>query len=182
MAVISEQHAGNGRKAGVPRMKKHILKTDMTPLVDLGFLLIAFFVFTAEMSKPVVANLIMPHDGEGTKLQDSNALTVLLGENNRVWFYHGNMKDAIAANQFFETNYSLKDGIGKVIRDKQEWLDKANISAEKRNGLMLLIKATSKASYENIINALDEALINDVKKYALVKTEPEELSWIETHL
>lgn len=181
MAASIEQHAGKGRRAGVPRMKKHMLKTDMTPLVDLGFLLIAFFVFTAEMSKPVVANLIMPHDGEGTKLQDSNALTVLLGENNRVWYYHGNMKDAIDNKAIFETSYSLREGIGKVIRDKQEWLDGANVSDEKRDGLMLLIKATSKASYENVMNALDEALINNVKRYALIKTEPEEINWVEAH-
>ena len=53
MAAIIEQNAGKGRRTGVPRMKKHNLKTDMTPLVDLGFLLIAFFVFTAQLSEPV---------------------------------------------------------------------------------------------------------------------------------
>lgn len=153
----------------------------MTPLVDLGFLLIAFFVFTAEMSKPVVANLIMPKDGPPMDLGDSNALTVLLGGDNKIWYYHGSMKNAISNNQVFTTSYSLRGGIGKVIRAKQEWLDKANISDEKRNGLMLLIKATSKASYENVMNALDEALINNVKRYALIKTEPEEINWVEAH-
>jgi hypothetical protein len=66
-----------------------------------------------------------------------------------------------------------------VIRDKQKWLDRSNVSDEKRSGLMLLIKATSGASYKNVINALDEVLINDVKKYALVKPEPQEISRME---
>lgn len=179
MAAIIEQHAGNGRRRTVPRMKKYILKTDMIPLVDLGFLLIAFFVFTAQMSEPVVANLVMPKDGPPSTLGDSNALTVLLGKDNRIWYYQGNLENAIANNEIFETSYSVKDGIGKVIRDKQEWLDRSNVSDEKRSGLMLLIKATSGASYKNVINALDEALINDVKKYALVKPEPQEISRME---
>lgn len=52
--------------AGVQRMTRHRLKTDMTPMVDLGFLLITFFVVTAELSKPKTMNLYMPYDGRAS--------------------------------------------------------------------------------------------------------------------
>jgi biopolymer transport protein ExbD len=65
-------------KAGVRKMKKHELKIDMTPMVDLGFLLISFFVITTELSKPTALNLIMPTKGIAMDLGESNALTVLL--------------------------------------------------------------------------------------------------------
>ena len=181
MATLNEMPAMTGRRADVRRMKKHSLKTDMTPMVDLGFLLIAFFVVTTRLSEPVVVKLNMPHDGPPTELEDSNALTVLLGSFGKIYYYHGNMSKALFENKIFETTFSVKDGIGQIIRDKQQWLDKVNISDEKRDGLMLLIKATDDAQYENIVEMLDETLINDVKKYAIVKIEPEEKKWLSEH-
>ncbi|HLG38559.1 MAG TPA: hypothetical protein VI461_02785 [Chitinophagaceae bacterium] len=79
----------------------------------------------------------------------------------------------------------MADGIGKVIREKQKWLDehgtkegrKACLPA--RQGLMLLIKAGSGASYQNIIDALDEAAINIVGKYAVLSANKEEKDWME---
>jgi biopolymer transport protein ExbD len=167
------------RRAGVRRMKRHSVRTDMTPMVDLGFLLITFFVFTAEISKPSVVKLNMPTDGPPSHLGLSNALTILLDGNDRIYYYHGDWKDASANNAIVETNLSVKNGIGKVIREKQLQLD-INNKKEGRNGLMLLIKAGKHASYKNVIDALDEAMINVVKKYALLKPDPEELEWMKT--
>jgi biopolymer transport protein ExbD len=65
------------QKAGVHRMVKHNLKIDMTPMVDLGFLLITFFVITAELSKPQAMNLYMPHDGRPTDAAESKSITFL---------------------------------------------------------------------------------------------------------
>lgn len=175
-----EAPAATGRKAGIRRMKKHNLRVDMTPMVDLGFLLIAFFIITTELSKPVTLKLAMPKDGPPIKLKNSNALTVLLTTDDKVYYYHGDFTDAFKNNQVLQSNYSVKDGIGKIIRDKQDWLDKTNVK-EKRDGLMLLIKATTDSKYENVMTILDEALINKVKKYALVKAEEEELKWLTEH-
>lgn len=124
----------------------------------------------------------MPKEGPPTKLADSNALTVLLNNNDKVFYYEGDMNEAILNGKISETNYSVKEGIGKIIRNKQEWLDKANISKEKRDGLMVLIKAGSESSYENLMAILDEMLINNVKRYALVKIESEEINWLKAKL
>jgi biopolymer transport protein ExbD len=150
----------------------------MTPMVDLGFLLITFFVFTAELSKPSVVKLNMPIDGPPVLLANSNALTFLLDNNNVVYYYHGDWKEASATGQVFKTNFSVANGLGKVIRDKQQWLD-VNNKKEKRNGLMLLVKAGKEASYQNIIDALDETMINNVTKYTLLPVEREEAVWME---
>lgn len=160
--------------------KKQILRIDMTPMVDLGFLLITFFVFTTTMSTPKATDLFMPKDDliNPQPLPNSLALSLLLDDNNKVYYYHGDFNEAANANKIFETNYSTYDGIGKVIRQKQQDIDASGKFADGRKGLMLLIKPTSKSSYKNVVDALDEAVINDVKKYAIVEPASEEINYI----
>ena len=163
--------------------KKQSLKIDMTPMVDLGFLLITFFVFTTTMSTPKVTDLFMPSDKPVTippELPNSLALTLLLSENNKVYYYNGDFNEAAGANKIFETNYSTYEGIGKIIRQKQKDIDASGKFADGRKGLMLLIKPTSGSDYKNVIDALDEAVINDVRKYAIVEAASEEISYIKT--
>jgi biopolymer transport protein ExbD len=177
MTEINMANPSRRRRTDI-RMKKHSLKTDMTPMVDLGFLLITFFVITVQLSKPAIVDLNMPKSGPAMDLANSNALTVLLDDADHVYYYHGTWKDALASGKIFKTNFSVGNGVGKVIREKQRWLDGYN-QKEGRSGLMLLIKAGKDASYEHVINGLDEAMINLVKKYAVLSAEPDELEWMK---
>lgn len=162
--------------------KKQLLRIDMTPMVDLGFLLITFFVFTTTMSTPKITDLFMPKEGDiinPPKLIDDLALTLLLDDNNKVYYYQGIFNDAVGTNKIFETNYSTYEGIGKVIRQKQKGIDASGKFADGKKGLMLLIKPTSESVYKNVVDALDEAVINDVKKYAIMEPTNEEISYIK---
>ena len=111
---------------------------------------------------------------------DDLALTLLLDEDNRVYYYNGDFDDAVKSNAIFETNYSTYEGIGKIIRQKQKDIDASGKFADGRKGLMLLIKPASKSVYKNVIDALDEAVINDVRKYAILEPANEEISYIRS--
>jgi biopolymer transport protein ExbD len=165
------------RRPGVGPVKRHNLKTDMTPMVDLGFLLITFFVMTVQLSKPSVVNLNMPKDGPSMPVGNSKALTVLIDNKDRIYYYQGAWKEALATGQVFKTNLSATNGLGKIIRRQQQSLDD-NDQKEGRRGLMLMIKASQGASYKNVINAMDEALINVVEKYTILSADPEETGWM----
>jgi biopolymer transport protein ExbD len=144
-------------------------------MVDLGFLLITFFIFTTTMSESKAMKLIMPDDSDRSKdmpLAQSNALTVIPLADNKVFYYHGELNLALKANAWGITNYSEREGLGKIVRNKQLALDK--IKPGNRKELMLMIKPSPESNYENVVNALDEALINDVKRYAIVDITPEE--------
>lgn len=176
-----ESTSGPHRR-GVKRMKKHSSRIDMTPMVDLGFLLITFFVFTAQLSEPRSVNLNMPADTKQNEppneLAKSNALTILLAEDNRVFYYEGYWKEAVANGGVKETTFSYKEGLGNIVRAKQQYLDKYPVNNEGRDGLMLLIKASDNSIYQNVIDAMDEALINEVKRYAIVKMTEEEREYL----
>jgi biopolymer transport protein ExbD len=161
--------------------KKQLLIIDMTPMVDLGFLLITFFVFTTTISSPTVTDLYMPKDGLITNpLPESLALTLLLDDHNKIHYYHGDFTEAVKANNIFETGYSTTIGLGKIIRQKQKDIDASRKFAHGRRGLMLLIKPGAKSTYKNVVDALDEAVINDVKKYAILEPDENELSFLKT--
>jgi biopolymer transport protein ExbD len=168
----------NNRRAGVARMKRHNLKIDMTPMVDLGFLLISFFVITVEMSKPSATDLIMPKDGKGTELQKSAALTVLLGEENDIWYYHGDWREAVQQKEIHQTSFSYSSGLDEIIREKQKLLDNSAGVHDGRDGLTILIKAADNANYEGVVDVLDEIIINNVKRYALVTMTKEEKEFL----
>ena len=159
---------------GKTKRKIHpALRIDMTPLVDLGFLLITFFVFTTTLAEKRVTRLVMPRDGEPTGLSASKALTALLDRDNRVFVYAGAFEEAVHDHKVIQTNYNTYQGLGSLIRVKQKQLKKD------RDGLMLLIKPLGVASYKNLIDALDEALINDVKRYAIVEATAQEKTYAE---
>lgn len=166
-------------RAGVKRQQKHNLRIDMTPMVDLGFLLISFFVITTELTRPTAMNLYMPADGPPSELGMSDALTIIPAGNNTVWYYAGKWEDAKAHGEVFVTSAGGVNGIRKVITDKQKQRDADPKSKEKRAGLMLLIKPTPDAAYKNLVDLLDEAVICQVKKYAVVKLSDEERRWVE---
>jgi biopolymer transport protein ExbD len=166
------------QRKGMPRLKRANLKIDMTPMVDLGFLLICFFVITATMSEPKATNLFMPKEGPPIPIADSKTLTVLPGKDNHIFYYHGNWETAVKNNAVYITNYSVNAGLGKIIREKQKRLDQQK--ADKKD-LMLIIKAEKEASYKNIIDILDEVLINGVTHYVVVEPTIEELNYTGTH-
>lgn len=162
----------NKRKKGVGfgRRIQQSLKIDMTPMVDLGFLLITFFVITTELSKPTSMDLFMPKDGPTSDLGDSYALSVILcGDKN--YYYEGEWNKAFNENKVFPATTSQ---LRRIIIQKQQRLDEIKTFKEGRNGLMLLIKPAKSTSYKNVVDVLDEAAINQVKKYAIIKLTDEE--------
>jgi len=178
MANIDNEMPVLRQRAGVRRPAKHQLRIDMTPMVDLGFLLISFFVITTELSKPTAMPLAMPKDGKGTDLGESYAFTVLLGAKGDTWYYYGNWADAVSKDAVLPVNSTIT--LRQKIQERQQWLD-VHPGKEGRDGLMVLVKSSPDASYKQVVDVLDEMSINQVKKYAVVKPELSEQEWLKAH-
>ena len=196
MASIEGGDGGGGHKKGpgVKKAKKLSTRVDMTPMVDLGFLLITFFIFTATMSSPKTMDLNMPKDSEKkedeTKVKQSGALTIMLGKDDKVYFYEGEL--APDGSNFKSS--SFKAIRAEIIRKKQEVIkthqhdDKCQEMKDKaqKNGdpnweradldrdFVVVIKPNEEATYRNTVDMLDEMTINNVKRFAMIKIAPTE--------
>lgn len=161
MASIDSGGDGGGHKKGpgVKKAKKMSTKVDMTPMVDLGFLLITFFIFTTTMSQPTAMNLYMPKDvdkpEEQNKVKESGAFTIMLGKNDVVYFYEG-MDPSTEGNFRTATFKTIRD---EIIRKKK---------STNPEDLVMIIKPTIDATYKNTVDILDEMTINEIKRYAMV--------------
>ena len=174
MAEVNSNAGQHRQKGGVGRCKKLNTKVDLTPMVDLGFLLITFFVFTTSMSTPKSMKLFLPADEikNPNKSPQSTVLTLIPLANDKLFYYHGQPDEAIKQKEYGVTSYALNGGIGDIIRVKQLALD--NSKKYTRKDFMLIIKPSSEATYQNVVNALDEVLINVLPHYALVDISQEE--------
>jgi biopolymer transport protein ExbD len=176
MAEITSAAAGS--RPGGRHGKKLSTRVDLTPMVDLGFLLITFFIFTTTMSEPSAMKLIMPADGgDPMPTKESGSLTVIPLKNNRVFYYHGQLKDNMKPGSFGIAGYSYSDGIRKIIRDKKAFMDRQKPGSARQ--LMLIIKPMNSASYRNVVDILDEMTINEVKSYALTDISIAEIKMLE---
>ena len=167
MTELSPIHSVRNRK-GIPGIVKTTVYVDMTPMTDLGFLLVSFFILTTEISRPVVIKLSMPPDKGATDIAASKSMTILLRDDDKIFYYSGDF----AGNAHHNVIAISSNKIGHLIQARQQNLEARGIN---RNELMLLIKPIGATSYESIIALLDELLKNDVSRYAFADPTPLEI-------
>jgi biopolymer transport protein ExbD len=185
---------------GVKKAKKLSTRVDMTPMVDLGFLLITFFIFTATMSSPTTMDLNMPKETddkkEKTEIKQSGALTIMLGKNDQIFYYEGQLTNENASQSFKSATFkTIRDVIinkkKEVIKnhqhdancdkDKQKAKDKDDPDWEnacRDRDFVVVIKPTAEATYKNTVDILDEMTINNVKRFAMVKISQTEMDLV----
>src|SRR5277367_5094102 len=93
MAEMDTSGGGHKKGPGVKKAKKLSTRVDLTPMVDLGFLLITFFIFTTTVSQPTAMKLFLPKDvdkpEEQNKVKASAVLTIMLGKSDQIYYYEG---------------------------------------------------------------------------------------------
>ena len=167
MAEMDTSSGGGHKKGpGVKKGKKLSTRVDLTPMVGLGFRRVTFCIFTATMSQATAMRLNLPADTKDdthqNKLNEKSALTILLGKDNHIFYYEGQLQVDAAGNNFRASNF--KD-IRQEIMTKKHNTDTT---------FMVIIKASDGATYKNVVDILDEMAINKVDRYAVVDITPEE--------
>jgi biopolymer transport protein ExbD len=205
MAEIIQEEKGGGKK----KAKKHAPHIDMTPMVDLMCLLITFFMLTTAFSKPKVMDLNLPEKikdpthQEAPKISASRTLNIILGPNNKIYWYPGAVKPEdfnnlppVAEVDFSPTGIrqlllERNRSLAKKIADYNELVitGKLAISADSAlggvkklkddddTGPIVLVKAYKLSNYGNFVDILDEMNICGIARYAFV-----DIAWFEENM
>jgi biopolymer transport protein ExbD len=210
MAEIAEGGGGGHDKKGKKRAKKASTRVDMTPMVDLAFLLLTFFVLTSTFSKPKVMSLAYPAKidepiGDAPKL--NNGITFLLSEDKIFYytgeFYPANRPGPDGPTALIKTDFSAsglrkvladlnsyvllrKEGLVKKVKAKQmadtTYTREMEQLKSKPEALKVLVKTDDKALCKNFIDLIDEVKIAEIGVIAPVPILPEELKLLEIEI
>lgn len=172
MAEMDTSSGGGHKKGpGVKKSKKLSTRVDLTPMVDLGFLLITFFIFTTTMSQATAMKLTLPKDvdnpEEQNKAKQSGVITVLLGKDNSVFYYEGELDNAA-------TNWKSSN-----FHDIRDVLMRKKTSVKELKDYVVIIKPSKESTYKNLVDILDEMTITVSTRYALVDILPVEETLID---
>lgn len=200
--------AEKGGKGGKKRAKKLLPHMDMTPMVDLMMLLITFFMLTTSLSKSKVMEMILPEklkdpNAEPPKIIASRTLNILLGPDNKIYWYPGgvNADDYNNLPPVMQTDYSA-EGIRALLLERNRSLFRtindfeqqvlegkiripqdsvqsaiSALKSEDDTGPIVLIKAYEKANYGNFVDILDEMNICGIARYTVM-----DIAWYETQM
>lgn len=177
MADIQVQEKGG--KGGKVRSKKQNTRVDMTPMVDLGFLLITFFMFTTTFSKPNVMDLGLPAKPKidqpppvQTEVKLENSITLLIGKDNRI-FWHQQEQSSLTDANLNETSFD-REGIRKIVQQAKARAIAKDPKA--KDIFTVIIKPTDDAVYKNFVDILDEMAITKSERYGVTDLKPWELA------
>jgi biopolymer transport protein ExbD len=151
------------------RTKKLSTRVDLTAMVDLGFLLITFFMLATSFNKPKAMEVNKPAKDESVpadelpEIQQSKTYTVLIGTNDKAYCYTASEADTVGT-KVDSTDFS-RNGFREKLRERQK-----SVAAQwgSQDELFVLIKPLPQSDFRNLVNVLDEMAINGIKKYAIV--------------
>ncbi|WP_224998580.1 biopolymer transporter ExbD [Cesiribacter sp. SM1] len=165
MAEIKESGGGKDKGKKV-RSKKSSTSIDMTPMVDLAFLLLTFFMLATTFNKPQTMELTMPEkpkkEDNQPLVNEKKVLNLVLGKEDKVYWYVG-----ITDPQIQVTNFS-QEGVRKILLEQNQQI----------KDMVVLIKPSDGSKYKNLVDILDEMQISNVARFALVDITPEDVALI----
>jgi hypothetical protein len=175
------------QRVGLPLSKEHTcarkkskLHLDLTPMVDLGFLLISFFMISTTWKTPTALKIYLPAQGSGPCIGESSSLTIIPLSNSQIFYYKGLLSEALRENQYGIGDFDPNLGIRHIIWTQKPKVQSDSLLKGRSRTLFVEIKPSSDSNFGTIIQLLDEMLINDITQYAVIDLDPGEVAWLRS--
>ncbi|MEL6253097.1 MAG: biopolymer transporter ExbD [Bacteroidota bacterium] len=179
MADVSTEKNRSSPKKGGSRQKRKTTRIDMTAMVDVAFLLLAFFVLSATINHAKMMELVYtpncPEEEDCTvDISEEKILSIVLDSADVIKYFVGNGPEVL------ETDFS-KEGIRTVLNEHLR--KETPLCGEKVHpncwDPIFSVKASPHAYYKNLVDIMDELAIVGAKRYAIVDYSPQDRILIE---
>ncbi len=139
---------GHGKKKGKKKKRRLGIRIDNTPMVDIAFLLLTFFMLTTTMNKPQTMEINLPPSNDVTvEVAMSNLMTLLVKEDGSIYWNIGvDPPEKVAF---------------KGLRGLMNERNQANPK------LITLIKIDRKGKYQMMVDIMDELNLANVTRFSL---------------
>jgi len=142
----------------MPKIKKHRLgvSIDNTPLVDVGFLLLTFFMLTTQFKPPEEVQIILPSSHSVFNLPESNIMAITISKDNRIFLGFDSQKMMV---KLFGEENKLRLAVEVTTKELPDLLVRARIANPK---LRTVVKGDKDSEYgiaEDIMDILQKTQI-----------------------
>lgn len=140
--------SGGGRHKKKRKTKRLGIHMDMTPMVDVAFLLLTFFMLATVFSRPQAMEINLPESDVPIEIAESKVLTLRGGDDDNIYWNMGT--EPGESIPYSELNALL-------VRQRQALGD----------DLIAILKVDREGSYVNIVDMLDEIKLAGVTKFSI---------------
>jgi biopolymer transport protein ExbD len=163
MSDVAVAENGNDEKGrgllGRAKSKRVGVRIDMTPMVDVAFLLLIFFMVTTVFRRPLAMEVNMPEANATVEVPESNVMTI-----------------------YVDKDESMFAKVGKGDPEPVTWADLApNFMAytEANPDLIILVKIHREARYEPMVDMMDLLEDAHMERFSLIPMKEADVKTME---
>jgi biopolymer transport protein ExbD len=147
--VAAAEPKKKGKRSKRKKGRRLGIRIDMTPLVDVAFLLLTFFMFTTSMARPQTMEINLPPNKDiKVEIAESNTLSVAVSDKGQLYW-------RVGIESFKRVDL---DELRRILREQ----------AQQKPKLVTLLKIDRAAKYDTMVNLIDELNLANITKFSLV--------------
>ncbi|NMW21529.1 MAG: biopolymer transporter ExbD [Chlorobiaceae bacterium] len=159
MGIVDSPNGRRGIKKGRRRSKRIGFHLDMTPMVDVAFLLLTFFMLTTTFSKSNTMEINIPPEMLEVKVAENNVMTMRIAGDGIAYCSLGN--EVPKKIPLYDANDTRQLSLSGELRRLLKQLTADN------KKMVIVVKLSEKAKYKQLVDIIDELNLMKIDRFSL---------------
>ncbi|MBM3162998.1 MAG: biopolymer transporter ExbD [Chlorobi bacterium] len=159
MGMVDSPNGNRSIKKGRRQKKRIGFHLDMTPMVDVAFLLLTFFMLTTTFAKSNTMEINMPPEQGEVKIAENNVMTVRIAGDGMAYCSLG--EEAPRRISLYEPGDDSLLALSGELRS----LLRQQTAANKK--LVIVVKISEQAKYKYLVDLIDELNLMKIDRFSL---------------